>query len=61
MQQPALAAFKIKLLLFDGPEQPLEARFEERFFLVNGNAIAQVEPLDAADGERRLTLHHHGG
>lgn len=26
---------------------------------MNGNAIAQVEPLDAADGERRLALHHH--
>lgn len=59
LQQALLGTLEIKPTFLQGLKQPLEARPVTGLLGLDGNALAQVQPLDAADGKRRLALDDH--
>ncbi len=56
-----LRAFEIQFVLLQGIGQALESGRVRFLLLVARKTVAHVEPLDSANGERRLAPDHHNG
>ena len=59
VQQALLVALEIELVFLQCLEQAFITGLVEWFSFMNREALAHIQPLDAAGGQRRLLLHDH--